>query len=422
MSLFSRRHFLAMAPSGLLLPRRLLASPPTASTEQKFLFIYVKGGWDTTMLFNPCFDYPLVDMEPDAQVAEVNGITFVDHELRPEVREFFENYGNRSCMINGMEVRSITHERCRRILMTGGSEGTMDDWAVTLASQGGGEYPVPHMVLSGPAFSANYMSSVVRVGSAGQLSDLLDGKAVSNSNMAVELPGAEAQDLAMEFVARRVEEQGAAAGRPERIRSLYLESIENLGILKEMSQDIDLEAEMAGCRRDISSDAAVAFNAFEQGLSRCAMTQDEGWCSAGWDTHTGNDMQIANYSELFGYLNTAMADLDSRASFSGGSLADEVTIVVISEMGRHPTLSGDGRGHWTVTSALLIGGGIRGGQVIGEMDENFLGKPVDLASGEIDAGGTSLLPAHLGATLLRIGDLDPGDFMQQPAPIEAVLP
>ena len=179
---------------------------------------------------------------------------------------------------------------------------------------------------------------------------------------------------------------------------------------------------MAGCRRDISSDAAVAFNAFERGLSRCAMTQDEGWCSAGWDTHTGNDMQIANYAELFGFLNTAMADLDSRTSFSGGSLADEVTIVVVSEMGRHPSLVGDGRGHWTFTSALIIGGGIRGGQVIGQVDSNFLGKPVDLASGEIDEAGTSLLPAHLGATLLRIGDLDPGDFMLQPEPIEAVLP
>ncbi len=100
MSHFSRRHFLALAPSGLILPRRLLASPASGATEQKFLFIYVRGGWDTTMLFNPCFDYPLVDMEPDAQRAEVNGITFVDHEQRPSVRQFFQSYGDLTCMIN----------------------------------------------------------------------------------------------------------------------------------------------------------------------------------------------------------------------------------------------------------------------------------------------------------------------------------
>jgi hypothetical protein len=59
--------------------------------------------------------------------------------------------------------------------------------------------------------------------------------------------------------------------------------------------------------------------------------------------------------------------------------------------------------------------------VIGAVDSNFLGLSVDLASGELYEGGTSLLPVHLGATLLRIGDIDPGDFMGQPAPIEAAL-
>jgi len=299
----------------------------------------------------------------------------------------------------------------------------MDDWAVTLASQARESYPVPHLVLAGPAFSANYMSSVVRVGTSGQLTGLLDGSAIQNSDLSVQLPGAEAQALAAEFVAQRVDSHASftTAGRAERIRSLYGESLENLDVLAAMSQGLELEPEDLGCRRDIASDAAVAFNAFEQGLSRCAMTQDDGWCSTGWDTHTGNDMQSANFEELFAYLNAMMADLDGRTGSRGGALADEVTIVVISEMGRHPTNVGNGRAHWTFTSAMIIGNSVAGGRVIGDVDSGFAGMPVDLQSGDVTESGTSLLPAHLGATLLRLGDLDPMDHMDSTGPIEAVL-
>ena len=58
-------------------------------------------------------------------------------------------------------------------------------------------------------------------------------------------------------------------------------------------------------------------------------------------------------------------------------------------MGRHPQINASqGRDHWTYTSALLIGSGIHGGLVIGAMDENFLGLPVDLSTGELTEPGT----------------------------------
>ena len=420
---FSRRDFLALTSSGLVLPRRLLASPTPAPSEQKFLFIYVRGGWDTTMVFTPCFDYPLVDMEEDAELAEVSGVPFVHHADRPAVQNFFERFGRRACLINGMEVRSITHERCRRILMTGGSDGIADDWAVTLASQGDLEYPVPHLVLSGPAFAADHLSSVVRVGSSGQLSALLDGSAVDASDISVGLPSDSAQALAESYLDRRLQSrlETAPAGRPQRVTSLYRDTLEDLGVLQDMIDSVNFAAEPAGCRRDLYSDASVAFNAFEQGLSRCAITQDDGWCSTGWDTHAGNHTQSQSYNELFEYLTQTMDDLDGRTSYSGGRLADEVTIVVLSEMGRHPTNISDGRAHWTFTSAMLIGNQVRGGQVIGAVDSNFAGMPIDLGTGELYAGGTSLLPGHLGATLLKLGGHDPAEFVPTAAPIDAAI-
>ena len=102
--------------------------------------------------------------------------------------------------------------------------------------------------------------------------------------------------------------------------------------------------------------------------------------------------------------------------------SDEVTVVLVSEMGRDPRLNAqEGKHHWTHTSAMVVGSGIRGGQVVGAFDENVASSPVDLASGEVHSDDTYLLPSHLGATLLALGDVDPGDYLVDAPPIEAIL-
>ncbi|MDP2305696.1 MAG: DUF1501 domain-containing protein [Pseudomonadota bacterium] len=421
-----RRDLLALAPfalgaGGLLVPRRLLAAPP-APGARKFLFIYAYGGWDTSMVFTPMFDNPLVDTEPDATTASVNGVTFVDSAQRPNVRQFFEQWGDRACVANGMEVRSVTHERCQRILLTGSSESGKDDWAAIMAGLSTEDLLLPHLVVSGPSFTSEFSSRVVRIGDNGQLNALLDGSALANSTTAVPSPSSAADSLADAFVRDRLTMFGAAAGagRAATFADRYQDALSDVAALDGLRLDLDPDA--GGCSRDIASDAASALDAFELGIARCAITRHDGWCAVGWDTHTNNNLQSLHYDELFGFLSDTLADLESRTSASGGRLRDEVTIVVLSEMGRHPQInSGGGRDHWTFTSCMLIGAGVRGGQSIGKLDSNALGTPIDLATGELDTGGESLLPGHLGATLLHLAGIDPAEWVTQGAPILAAV-
>ena len=51
-----------------------------------------------------------------------------------------------------------------------------------------------------------------------------------------------------------------------------------------------------------------------------------------------------------------------------------------------------GKTHWTHTSSILIGSGVRGGQVIGAYDDRCLSQPISLETGEITSSGTYLLP------------------------------
>jgi len=152
------------------------------------------------------------------------------------------------------------------------------------------------------------------------------------------------------------------------------------------------------------------------------MIQSGGWCSTGWDTHQNIGRQVEHYDLLFTQLDALMADLQSRVDADGGALSERVTVVVCSEMGRHPLLnSWAGKDHWTYTSAMLLGAGVAGGQVIGGLTTDATGHPIDMASGAPTATGTALLPGHLGATLMALGGHDPGALVPGYDPIMAAL-
>ena len=423
----SRRDMLRLAGiagAGLFLPRAARAAS-AATPERRFLFVLARGGWDTTFVYTPSQSNPNVSCEPDAQTTGIGGLRFVDHESRPSVRSFFERWAPSTAIINGIEVRSVTHDRCKRILMTGSSAGGLDDWPSTIAARSTENPLLPHLVVHGPAYTAQYTDRVVRVGSNGQLRALLDGEALTQSGVDLGGWSSEVDALVDARVRARTAAWAGAAGRGHAasVGAGYGNALDTLAQMDGIAGQVSLSPADAGCARDLAADAAAAFDCFSLGLSRCALIQDDGWCSATWDTHSGNDMQVTHYELLFNYLSTLMADLSTRTSLSGGALIDEVTVVVVSEMGRHPQINNTGgKDHWTYTSAMLIGGGIRGGQVIGEMNSDFQGQPVDLGSGAVSEHGTGLLPSHLGATLLTLADIDPAEVLDDGAqPITAVL-
>jgi hypothetical protein len=81
-----------------------------------------------------------------------------------------------------------------------------------------------------------------------------------------------------------------------------------------------------------------------------------------WDTHNQN---FRGHKALLPPMDQAVAALLDDLSQRG--LLDEVVVVLASEMGRSPRISGNaGRDHWTHAYSILIaGGGLTRGQVLG---------------------------------------------------------
>lgn len=81
-----------------------------------------------------------------------------------------------------------------------------------------------------------------------------------------------------------------------------------------------------------------------------------------WDWHSGNFKQARQVFPMLDQGTSALVeDLEARG------MLDDVTIIVWGEMGRTPKInSSAGRDHWPqVSCALMAGGGLRNGRVIG---------------------------------------------------------
>ncbi len=131
-----------------------------------------------------------------------------------------------------------------------------------------------------------------------------------------------------------------------------------------------------------------------------------------WDTHNDIGPQDGFHDTLFGALKGLIDDLALRpGSTAGSKLLDETVVFVVSEMSRTPLLNGTGgKDHWPVTSAMVIGAGVRGGRAYGGTNDRLEARPVDLATGAVQAAGATIQTDHLAAGILELAGADPARY------------
>jgi uncharacterized protein (DUF1501 family) len=154
-----------------------------------------------------------------------------------------------------------------------------------------------------------------------------------------------------------ISDHGRLAARARRL--MASPSLQALDLSKESPEtraSFAAEGEDAGFGRG----CLLALRLIEQGVRFVEVALD------GWDTHDDNFNTTTN---LMARLDPGLSALIEGLSSRG--LLDETLVVCMGEFGRSPTITGNnGRDHWSEAfSAVLAGGGVRGGQMIGASDE-----------------------------------------------------
>lgn len=406
---------------GTLAGRPRMARAASA-TERRFLFVFANGGWDLTWGLVPMFDNPRVDTPTDGSAPTMaGGHLIVDGPGRPAVKQWFDRWGSQTAMLHGFEVRSVAHLNCRRILFTGETSAFSDDWPTLIASQGvGRELALPHLIVSGPGYAANYPDLAARVGEDGQLGALLNLDMLSRRDVPLAPQKADGLSAVQEYLAARA--AGLQATAPTTATAdLYQQ------IGKHQAAIPDLESAFSetnlSSASTFSEKLQLACDVLEGGISRCALVKHNGFNEVTWDNHGGIEAQGLHYQDLFEGLEVLMRELQDRPGPTGGTLLDDTCVVVLSEMSRHPVMNlTTGKDHWTWTSAMLVGAGVAGGVAAGGYDGDVFGLPIDPISGMPSASGNILQSRHLGATLLALAGIDPTPHFTNDTPvIEALL-
>jgi uncharacterized protein (DUF1501 family) len=112
----------------------------------------------------------------------------------------------------------------------------------------------------------------------------------------------------------------------------------------------------------------------------------------GWDTHINEGAAGGQLAALLGALDEAIAAIEKAM----GAAWNETVVAIVTEFGRTARINGtDGTDHGTATVAVLVGGALKGGQVIADWPGLKL---ADLYQGR-DLGPTSDLRAVLKGVL-----------------------
>jgi len=384
-----------------------------AAADRKFLFFFAPGGWDATPL-DPKYGVGGTDMDPNTILGTAGNLTYSSGDDRLAMDLFFQNWFDRTAILRGINGHSVAHDTAELWMLTGQGMPGAPDWPTILGTSGAIDYPMPHLVFSGPSFPGRLGAAVVR-GGGGSLLDLIDGSMLgyADQNAPVHVSAVDTMiDAHVWREGKRFADQYTGLGRVR--ADAFLSSLEKTTEL----EGRQFEAGLRGRTQSTTLDQALmALEVMRLGLTRCAMIRIPG----SWDTHDGNQGVGPQLDEFFGTLDAVMAHMSRTPGSTTGYLADEVTVICLSEFGRTPRFNGgQGRDHWAYASGLAFGAGVNGNRAIGETDDSLFSMPVDFATGRPSMSGDIVGSENLGAAILEMGGVDLNQYMPGVQPLSAL--
>lgn len=414
-----------------------------------FLHMHAGGGWDPTIFCDgkvtapgvaPAYENRLV-----LSVGDVGGIpvplTAPDGKflLRTngaaieDPAHFFQTTGRDVLVLNGVDTQTNNHDTGVQGLACGHNDMELPAIAALFAGMVARERDVPMAFLAGGQY--NRTGDVVGVSRfPGDKVQLLADPFKASAN--------DENGLISDVAVRRILElRGERLGRLERQATLprnkrTLAAMRDatrggaaVNLLKEVASaaapgietfanDLPPDARpyLTGTQNgntarfiDLGRPLETVLRCFQAGVSASA-TYSQG----GFDTHGNHDV---SQQAVMGSFLARLRYVLLRAAQMG--IRDKLYVLVTSDFGRTPRYNtGNGKDHWNVTSALVVGPGIRGGRAIGKTDEGQ--KAMRVSRGNVaqvvpdnDPNGVRIHPSQIHRELRRVLGIDKAAFINQ---------
>ena len=394
----------AAAALGMLSPVRKLASAAVTTSPKRLIMVLAQGGWDTTYALDPKEQSARCDV-PVGAIRRFGNLDVFTDASRPNVTAFFQKYAAASAIVRGISVSSVAHQECLKRMSTGTRNETNPDMAAIVAHDNGNALPLPYLILGDTAYTGQYAGSAGRVGSTNQIVALLDPNQAYQTGGRAPLATTNPEDAILEryatATADRLKATRGALGYNRKRVDDFVSSIRR----GKQLQGVRAGFGARGRQLTLPNQIELALDALQQDISQAAMVNTR----LGWDTHDTNTDQAGFHETTFGGLMTLVDGLAARPGRTAGStMLDDTVVVCYSEFSRTPKLNAVlGKDHWPVTSALVIGGGIKGGRAYGASTAAVEPELVSFTTGDRSATGMTLMSNHFCAGVLKACGIDP---------------
>ncbi len=425
-----------------------------------FLHMHALGGWDPTLLCDaktssggtsPVYENRLVTAVQNVggivvPTATADGKFLLRANGQPveDPAHFFTNVGKDVLVFNGVDTQTNNHDVGVQAMSCGRGDVELPAVAALFAGKAVEEKDVPMAFLAAGAY--NRTGDVVGVSrfpgdKAGFIAEPFKGAPGEENPLIGDVAIQRIQALREER-RKRLESQ-ATLPRTKRTLAAFSEATRGGGtmslikdVVAQPQPSIDAFADgLAPDTRDYLATATQNGKSsvfvdlgypLELALRCCwaGITVSATFAQGGFDTHANHD---AAQTVALGTFLARLRYVLLRARQLG--IADKLYVLVTSDFGRTPRYNtGNGKDHWNVTSAMLVGPGIRGGRAIGGTDEGQ--KALRVARGNVgqtvggtDDAGVRLVPAQIHAELRRVLGVDAAPFIGQfplPAGVESL--
>jgi uncharacterized protein (DUF1501 family) len=380
----------AVTALGMLSPARRVAAAPT-STPKRLIMVLAQGGWDTTYALDP--KEPGSADVPAGAVQRFGALDVFTDASRPNVTSFFTKYAPVTAIVRGISVASVAHAECLKRMATGTRNETNPDMGAMVAHDNGNDLPMPYLILGDSAYAGPYAVSAGRVGATNQIVSVLDPVTTNTEDALL-------QRYATATANRLRSTRGATGYNRKRVDD-FAASVRRGKQLQAVRDGFGAR----GRTLALTAQADLALDALQRDISQTVMMNTR----LGWDTHDTNTDQAGFHETTFAGLTRLIDGLAARPGRSAGStMLDDTVVVCFSEFARTPKLNANaGKDHWPVTSALVIGGGVKGGRGYGATTAGIEAAKVDFTTGARSPDGRTVTSTHFVAGVLSLCGVDP---------------
>jgi hypothetical protein len=388
-----RREFLRICGlAGVAVSAPFVPSPARAQDGYDgilYLVVHASGGWDPTSFCDPkgsagpdtptpINHYLTDDIRSPSGPSDIRWAPFADNDA------FFERHYENLLVFNGIDTSTNSHAVGPRHIHSGVLTEGHPAFAALVAAHQRRASPMAFITNGGYDITRGVVSRT-RVGNVNAIERIARPDLLSITNeVPYHTPNTRERIHAAQRA--RLERLRAAQHLPQLDRSL------NEVILSRDPSEASLRAltaylpDLNLLDTSLGRQGALAMAAYQAGICVSANLS-----VGGFDTHGNHDTNQANALRS---LTQGITEVWNHAEEAG--IADRVMMVVGSDFGRTPGYNeGNGKDHWSITSMLMMGAGIRGNRVIGASTDTHRPLALDPQTLETAENGVVLRPLHI---------------------------